>query len=40
MYCAKEQSVFGRLLSNDGLSKTSVGVLRYWTVWMDEPILS
>ena len=40
MYCAKEQSVFGRLLSNDGLSKTRVGVLLYWTVWMDEPILS
>ena len=25
---------------NDGLSKTCVGALRYWTVWMDEPILS
>ena len=24
----------------DGLSKARVGALRYWTVWMDEPILS
>ena len=25
---------------NDGLSKSRVGALRYWTVLMDEPILS
>ena len=29
-----------RKIVNDGLSKTRDGALRYWTVWMDEPILS
>ena len=39
MYCAKEQSVFGRLLTMD-CEQNAVGALRHWTVWMDEPILS
>ena len=29
-----------RKIVYDGLSKARVGALRYWTVWMDEPILS
>ena len=29
-----------RKIVDDGLSKTRVGALRHWTVWMDEPILS
>ena len=36
--CKKTVDV--RKIVNDGLSKTRVGALRYWTVWMDEPILS
>ena len=42
MYCAKEprRTVGVRKIVNDGLSKTRVGALRYWTVLMDEPILS
>ena len=39
MYCAKQQSVFGRLIKMD-FQKQRVGALRYWTVWVDEPILS
>ena len=26
-----------RKIFNDGLSKTLVGTLPYWTVWVDEP---
>ena len=35
-----KRTVGVRKIFNDGLSKTRVGALRYWTVWMDEPILS
>ena len=28
------------LIFNDGLSKTFVGALPYWTGWVDEPALS
>ena len=35
-----KRTVGVRKIVNDGLSKTRVGPLRYWTVWMDEPILS
>ena len=35
-----KRTVGVRKIVNDGLSKTRVGALRYWTVWMDEPILS
>ena len=34
IYCAT--TVFGRSL-NDGLWKTLVRTLPYWTVWVDEP---
>ena len=33
----KNNSRFSKLILNDGLSKTLVGALPYWTVWMDEP---
>ena len=36
MYCAKT-TVGVWKIPNDGLSKTLVGALPYWTVWMDEP---
>ena len=36
----RKRTVGVRKIVNDGLSKTRVGALRYWTVWMDEPILS
>ena len=35
-----KRTVGVRKIVNDGLSKTRVGPPRYWTVWMDEPILS
>ena len=35
-----KRTVGVRKIVNDGLSKTRVGALRYWTVWIDEPILS
>ena len=35
-----KRTVGVRKIVSDGLSKTRVGALRYWTVWMDEPILS
>ena len=35
-----KRTVGVRKIVNDGLSKTRVGALCYWTVWMDEPILS
>ena len=35
-----KRTVGVRKIANDGLSKTRIGALRYWTVWMDEPILS
>ena len=34
-----KRTVGVRKIVNDGLSKIRVGALRYWTVWMDEPIL-
>ena len=39
----RKTTVGVRKIANDGLSKTRVGALHYinyWTVWMDEPILS
>ena len=36
MYCVKT-SQCSELIFNDALSKTLVGALPYWTVWMDEP---
>ena len=38
--CKRTVQVGIRKIVYDGLSKTRVGALRYWTVWMDEPILS
>ena len=35
----RKRTVGVRKIVNDGLSKTRVGALRYWTIWMDEPIL-
>ena len=35
-----KRTVGVRKIVSDGLSKTRIGALRYWTVWMDEPILS
>ena len=35
-----KRTVGVRKIVNDEFSKTSVGALRYWTVLMDQPILS
>ena len=38
--CIVQKNSGVRKIVYDGLSKARVGALRYWTVWMDEPILS
>ena len=37
---SKNNGRCSELIFNDGLSKTFVGALPYWTGWVDEPALS